>query len=456
MISRFAWLLVSAAGYVGLTYGVPRAQFWPLIGLFGLLTAGYYWLCRRVIHPLHATDSDRQPDWVLFGAAVVFRLLLVGAIPNLSDDAFRFIWDGRLLAHGYNPYQYLPSALVDTPLAIRTGLSRYLYERLNSPHYYTVYPPVNQAFFALAGWVAPGPLPQSLLPALIGLRLPILLGDIAVIWLLTVLLSARGLSPNLALLYALNPLVIVELTGNIHFEGVMIGFTLLAIWLAFRQRWVLAALALALAIGTKLLPLMLLPLAVAGIGWKRGLWLAGLTGLFTLALFAPFASMALLQNMGASLDLYFQKFEFNASFYYLVRAVGYWIRGYNTIETVGVGLSLLTTLGLLALAFWPFRLSVSGRVLASLTLYFLMATTVHPWYLTTLVAASVFTHARYPLLWSVLVPLSYFTYARQPYHENLWLTALEYLPVLALACWEWRQPQQSATGPESRSTVRTS
>ena len=205
----------------------------------------------------------------------------------------------------------------------------------------------------------------------------------------------------------------------------MIFFALLATWLLVEKQWVGSAGVLALSIGTKLLPLLLLPLIVRHLGWKKGTWYALLTGACTAALFAPFASLELVRNVFSSLNLYFQKFEFNASVYYLLRTIGYWTRGYNAIERIGFWLSVTTALSVLWIAF-RWRTSISIQFIATLTLYFALATTVHPWYITTLVAASVFTRFRYPLVWSALIPLSYYTYSSQPYQENLWLTAVEY------------------------------
>ena len=446
---RIGWLCLSLGLYALLGYGVARPQFPLLITLFGLVFWGY----TRVVSPFwnySGRPTDRlvtspEPDRFLFVAAVLFRLALIVATPSLSDDYLRFIWDGRLLAHGYNPFLYLPDQVVQTSVATATNLSNTLLAGLNSPHYFTVYPPLNQAFFGLAAWLSP----DSITGTVIGLRIPILLAEMGSLWLMIRLLRQFGQTPNLALLYGLNPLVILELTGNLHFEGIMIFFVLLALWLLVQGRWVGSALALGLGIGTKLLPLLLLPLLIRYLGWKRGISYATIAVGLTVVLFLPFVSPDLIRNILSSLDLYFQKFEFNASVYYLLRAVGYWLLGFNAIAGVGVALFFLIAVGVFYLAFH--KLSdlpgsvFSTRVLLTLTLYWLLATTVHPWYITSLVAITVFTPFRYALLWSGLVVLSYATYRASPYHENLGLTALEYTIMVGLGVVEWFRLKKQTT-----------
>lgn len=432
--------LASAAGYLIVAYTVPRQAFGWLIGFMGLLFLGYSWF----VFPFRFRRARKQPpDRLLFGMAIGFRLLLLLAMPGLSDDVYRFIWDGRLLAHGFNPYLYLPRALAGTEVAMQAELGKTLFGLLNSPDYFTVYPPLNQAMFALAAGLSGG----SLLWNVIWLRVPIVLSELGTLWLMTKLLRRLNRNPNLALLYGLNPLVIIELTGNLHFEAVMIFCGLLAVWLLLQNHVLGSAGALALAITTKLLPLLLLPLVVGRLGWKKGLIYATLTGGFTLLLFVPFASVELIQNVLSSINLYFQKFEFNASVYYLLREMGYWLKGYNTIESVGRGLSIATTLGVLWMALrWQNR-SAPVQVLATLTFYFALATTVHPWYVASVVAAAVFTQFRYPLLWSALILLSYYTYRTLPYTENLWLTAAEYALVVGWAVFELRANQKPKKPP---------
>ncbi|RIV27319.1 DUF2029 domain-containing protein [Fibrisoma montanum] len=434
----------SAAAYCLLAYTVPRQNFGLLFMIMLALFLGY----SSMVMPYRFTGAKKQqPDPFLFAAAIVFRLLLLFALPCLSDDVYRFIWDGRLLAHGHNPYLYLPRELLNTTMAREAGLNEALFGQLNSPDYFTVYPPLNQAMFGLAAYLAPASLPG----AVMWLRIPILLSEIGSLWLMTQLLRRFRLNPNLALLYGLNPLVIIELTGNVHYEAVVIFFCLLAVWWLVSEKTTLSAIALSLAIATKLVPLLFIPLAIRVLGWRRGILYAVVVGLCTLSLFLPFASVELVRNIFSSINLYFQKFEFNASVYYVLRAIGYWIKGYNAIEFIGFWLSVVTALSILWISFRWRNVTPAVQILGIMSIYFALATTVHPWYATTLVAASVFTRFRYPLVWSALIPLSYATYQVTPYQENLWLTAVEYGIVVLVASLEIRlprlvEPNEKATG----------
>jgi alpha-1,6-mannosyltransferase len=161
---RFLLLsLLSLAAYIGLLYFTRRTDFAQLILLFALLFAAYAIFIQKTWAESHFQSA--------IGAAFVFRLALLFACPNLSDDYHRFVWDGRLLVHGINPYLVLPTDFIQSPQAAGAGLTEELYQQLNSPHYYTVYPPVNQAIFA----VAAGLFPWSLLGSVVVMRLFILL-----------------------------------------------------------------------------------------------------------------------------------------------------------------------------------------------------------------------------------------------------------------------------------------
>ncbi|SHI81986.1 Protein of unknown function [Hymenobacter daecheongensis DSM 21074] len=434
--SQIVALLGSAAAYGLLAYATPRPAFGQLLLLFAAAFGGYAWLLHR---PLPVRSG--------LLAALLLRLLWLPALPALSDDYHRFRWDGALVAAGQNPYRARPDELAG-PAAARAAAPSSplaaLYPRMNSPHYYSVYPPVCQAIFGAASWL----FPSNERGFVLMLRLVLLAAEAGTALLLLALLRHFGLAAEKGFLYLLNPLVIVELTGNLHFEALLICGLLAALWALARGRRGLSAAALALSIGAKLLPLLLLPLLLRRLGWQAFLKYAALVAGGLLLLFIPFLTTELVQNVGRSLDLYFHKFEFNASLYYLARAIGYQLSGYNEIAHIGTGLGVLAVVWLAAvirLEKQPTLRTLPAAALAALTGYYLLATTVHPWYLTPLVALSVLTRWRFAVVWSGAAVLSYGAYRSAVYAENLALVALEYAVVLTVLGWEiWHRKRASA------------
>lgn len=404
---------LSALAYYLLGYEVPRQNFGQLVLLFSLAFACYWFLARKL---------DLKTGML---AALIFRLTFLFSLPALSDDYFRFLWDGRLFAAGENPFQHLPDFYRQNNFRGIPGLNLNLYAGLNSPHYFTVYPPVCQFIFALAGWLSP----ENNAVGVWLMRLFILAAEAGTLWLLPKLLGQFRLQKEKALWYALNPLVIVELTGNLHFEALMIFFTLGAFYLLGRKQYHFSALSLSLAVCSKLLPLMLLPFLIRHLGVKKGLVYCSLTGIGFLILFLPFLDSKLIAHFSNSLNLYFQKFEFNAGIYYLVRWLGFYLSGYNQIALIGPLLSAFVFVGVLLLAVFgkvQNTFSLLRYFMVALTLHFLLATVVHPWYLTTLVALGTLSNLRFPLVWSGLAILSYAAYKTNAYTENPWLLFLEY------------------------------
>jgi len=400
-----------------------------LLGLLAVAGAAYVWLLRTRL-PLR---------WGL-GAALVFRLLWLPATPALSDDFYRFRWDGLLVSHGHNPFAETPQQLLASPPADSATLPmpelRRLLPQLNSPAYFSVYPPVCQALYGAAAWL----FPTSQTGFLLVVRLALLLADAGAAALLLWLLPLAGWPARRALAYLLHPLVVVEIAGNVHMEGVVVGFLLLAGALLVRRRLRLAAGALALAVATKLLPLLALPLLARRLSWRRlrqfmGV-LAGALGL----LFLSFLSWRLLLHMGLSLDLYFQSFEFNASVFYVLLALGNWLAGYDLVGVLGPLLGLAAA----SLCCWlarragrPTLAALPHWLLLTLSGYFALATIVHPWYLVPLVALSCFSPLRYARVWAGLAVLSYSAYRTPAYTESGLLLTLEYGVVLAWAVGEY-------------------
>ncbi len=419
-----AAFLLSLVSYHLLLYQTSRQNFLSVLLFFGVLSF-IYWLVVRL-------NSEQILVWAL-AAAVLLRLSLLLAVPELSDDFYRFIWDGRLLSQGLSPFTETPSDLMKDPKFSQLLINQQLYQGMNSKDYFTIYPPIAQWIFVIGAKL----FPESIIGNLVVIRLFIILAELGSIILMVRILKVYGLSANKALLYAWNPLVIIELTGNLHFEAIMIFFLLLAIYCFQINKWKWSAGALAASIAVKLIPLIFLPLLIFRMPWKRviGYWV--LCIILVIGFFLTIWSPELIENMRSSLSLYFQKFEFNASIYYLVREVGFAVKGYNIIQEAGKYLALITLL-IIWLISWYTHGSFSWpkAMVYALMVYLLMSTTVHPWYITPLVALAVFTDYKSPLVWSILIIVSYSGYSETGFNENIYLVAAEYLLLVVAIIWD--------------------
>ena len=171
-----------------------------------------------------------------------------------------------------------------------------------------------------------------------------------------------------------------------------------------------------------------------------------LVGIFFILSFGPFLSEELISDYIHTTGLWFQKFEFNASIYYLLRWVGFLVKGYNIIGTLGLILGSLVFAGILLIAgfLWKRKKTLNhvgettifSGLLAGICLYYFLATTVHPWYLALPLILSIFTRFRFALVWSILVVSSYSAYSSMPATENPWLLTAEYLIVYGYLIYE--------------------
>ncbi len=419
-----ALVLLLSVSYVG--YIPSQGDFNQIIIPFLIASLCYIYLTFKSANSIHIT-------W-FFSLAILSRAVLLFSFPNLSDDIYRFIWDGRCLHLGISPFQYLPSEIVGK----YPSLDNKLFGLLNSPNYYSIYPPVGQAI----GYIATLPIISTHYSSAVIFKGFILASEIGTIYIGWKLLKRFNLPPKNIFIYALNPLVIIELMGNIHFEAFMIFFLVLSIYLLLTNRYFGSGLSIALAICSKLLPLMLLPLQMIFIKHvKKALFYALLSAFVSMSLFGIFMNLDVISNLGSSIGLYVNKFEFNASIYYLLREVGYLIKGFNTIHIVGPFLSFLTIVLICgqAIFFYIKRKSSNDLfhfILMAFCTYLFLAPIVHPWYICTPLLLCAFTTYRFPVIWSLLIVFTYFNYSGIEYYENLLIVLIEYMIVFGFLIWE--------------------
>lgn len=444
--ARKRWPLAVALGvsyalYLVLAYAVARSNYYFLVSSAVLLFVGYALLIR------HSKGLGLKQMLVM---ATLLRVAFIVSTPELSDDFYRFFWDGHMVVNGHHPLEATPNGVEALGYANDIDPHGTLRQGMNSNEYPTVYPPVSQLFFAVSAAIGGHDLGSQIFI----LRLLLVAMEIWAIWLLAQLLPRFGRRPEDAAWYAFNPLVIVEVSGNLHFEGTLVTFLALGLlgW-ASKRPW-LAVAGITGGIASKLIPVLALAPLPRWLGWKKAIIVGLAVAVACAALFVPFL-WGSLDGFGASMTLFVSQFEFNASLYYVVREVGTAIMGYNPIAAVGPWLKVATVLWVLWVVFRR-KLDAKGAVHALLlawTGYLLLATTVHPWYVVPLVGLATLAGSVWPLVWSCTVWFSYSHYVGGGFQENYWWIILEYALVLIAMIWEKKLRTLSDRGISNRPTT---
>lgn len=213
---------------------LPTLQSAPLlrVGLFFLLgLAGT------------ALTLLRPPLPWLLGAAFLLRLALLPAA--VSDDVHRYLWEGKLVRHGVSPY----ARTADDPRL--APLRDAHWEQMNHRDRRTAYPPLAELVFAAAGAIAYHPLPLKLL---------FLVSDFVILLLLRDLLRARGKPLHPLGWYAFNPVALIGVAAEAHYDPLFVLALTAAWWAAEKKRPALAWIALAASVQLKVISLLLAPL----------------------------------------------------------------------------------------------------------------------------------------------------------------------------------------------------
>jgi len=221
-----SFLLIIGLFYWSFGYDLDRTDSVKLLGLAAALFALSYQVLSSTT--AHFTSKGNTLIFrMLLVAGIIYRLLLFAGTPELSQDFYRYIWDGHLLIHQINPYIHLPKDILST-LGHLVPNANYLFDKMGelSQKHYSNYPPISQYIYGLAAYVGGDSIPKSILV----FKVIVLLADLCIVWLSSRILAFLGQPQWKVFYYFLNPLVIIELSGNLHLEGVMIAFFLGGIW----------------------------------------------------------------------------------------------------------------------------------------------------------------------------------------------------------------------------------
>ena len=422
------------------------AYIWLFIGQLGFYTAASYLVVRW--SPAYSRVAKWLTLCLVITFAIVFRAMLVPQRPYLSQDVYRYVWDGRVQRAGLNPYRYPPEA--DELIGLRDG-AIFPAITADDKHWLSPYPPVAQFVF----WAVSLARPMSVT----AFKAAMASFDLITVLLLMLVLARNGLDPARAIIFAWHPLLIFEGAHSGHVEAVFITMLALALLAWSRKSGVLTGVALALATLVKFYPALLLPaFLIAEPDEKMGRGetkskatrvLSVLTYKRNLAMLAAFTiviALAYLPYIGAGsnvfgfLSAYVQEEGFvqNGARYFLLDAI-------RKVVPVPTGFFLIiAAAGLIGVAVWWLikqkrnAVELSRAALALIGCYLLLTTPRYAWYYAWLVPFLCLISRvgwLYLTCASALLYLAWYTPLVYP-EIPLWLGSVIFLPVIAWLAWE--------------------
>ena len=381
--------------------------------------------------------SSRATLFVVLLFAALFRLSVLPAGPRLSDDIYRYVWDGRVQAQGINPYRHIPA---DPALAHLRDEA--IYNHINRRDYApTIYPPVAQAVFYAVTRAS---------ESVTWMKLAFVLFEAVGVWAVVALLASSGLPRQRALLFAWHPLLVWEIASSGHLDAVLLCFVCLALLARRRGRDGWAGFFLACAALTKFFPVVLAPALYRRWGWRMP---AAFAATFVAA-YLPYLSVGLRRALGF-LPAYTDEegLQSGARFFILSLARKLFGEGLPGAAYVAFALGVLAALGLWAL--WKREaggLDFATRALVIATAFTALLSPHYSWYFVWLVPFLPLAPPR------VVVPVVYLTAASFALYrtwlgdgpaEMFALGSFMYLPFFALCAGAWLVGRVKAKGTET-------
>ena len=352
--------------------------------------------------------------WMLLIPAVLFRLTFLATEPSLSEDFYRYVWDGRVQMAGHSPYVFPPNA------PQLEHLRDHYYERINHKQFRTPYSAAAEMFYKLFALIS---------AKVWAFKAFLLLFDFLLLEILRRLLRKEGRSVAWLLIYAWHPLPILEFAGSGHMDIIGIAFLFFSYLLVRSQKFALGGGAFAISVLTKYLPILSLPWLLRertegshqrGSQWKFIL-AAGITGtLLLLQYYSPD------WNMFSGALSYYKKWRFNDSLFgILYKALG----GAEPARITGMIVTVLAMVVCLVRKFSFYR-----AVFVAFGCVLLFSPVVHPWYLCWVLPLLVF-HPNKPWIffcgWIVLAYFIRYLFPAGVWKPVLWLKLLVYVPLYA-------------------------
>ena len=365
--------------------------------------------------------QDKNEVNALLWFSVLFRLIFLFAIPILSTDYIRHIFDGQLMLHGFNPYLFTPAKILSGNTPIPANLFNDFYAELSTNQTYSkTFPLVHIVSLLSAVFTNINPLISIVI-----LRIPIIIADFVLIKFLIKLLDKLNLSYSGLLIYALNPLVIIGLTDNINFIGVMLCFFVVGLYFIIHNKWLNSIFFFTLSATSSIFPFLLIPLVFKKLQSAKSMVLVFsmliIFSLFWIPFYHPNFLDTIINNVNNNL------FNFSTNF-----GLQQVIDSFTGEAKIIIPILFVVALISISISRASDWISILKGMMFCVTAFMLLNFTIEPYYFVLLVFFSALVQQyHYAIIWSLFALINYPIFA--PFlATHLWIMPTEYAMLLML------------------------
>jgi len=376
----------------------------------------FIFLCRY----LFKLNIPKNYFYFLVIAALLIRIGVLFIQPTGSDDFYRYVWDGKVLANGINPYQYAPADTMLSNLHSETlpGLVSY-------PKIKTIYPPLSVEIFYLGYLIGN--------ESFWGIKILLFLFELITFYGLFLILKELKLPEKYLLFYMLAPLPVFQFLIDAHLDGFGLSFLIFSIYFYIRKQNLLSLIFIGLSVCIKPLGLIILPiLFLTERGAKNKIQIIIVPLIVCLIMYFPFVISIPPLMIFEALGNFTVNWTFNGSVFEMLNSF------FNDNQKSRLICAILFLLAYIPVIFS--KKDFLNKVYLSVFVLLIFSPIVHPWYVTWLAVLIPFIPRWSSILYATLISLTVITvlnYQLFNVWENYLLVLIvEYVPVLVLLMYE--------------------
>ena len=398
-----------------------------------------------VFYSLNHKTSTKTNLILILAMGFIIRIILIPSNPVLSDDVFRYLWDGKVFYNGFNPFAYAPESLSLNSLKDLT-----IYPYVNFPEIPTVYAPFAQIIFAISYLLGYN---------IIVWKLILLVFESILVFFSYKLIDHFNMNAMRLSIYLLNPLVVIEIYASGHLDVIGVCFLIIGIYYFYKNKIGMSLLTFIISILVKYNPIiMILPFLKRKFLLKISIIIASL--IFVLFLFTKNGTIST-----AGMITYVNRWEFNGFLYKVFLFVFDFLGGesqkwfsfaYNgRIEDFYIGgpfyykfVAIIVLLFIIIDQLKKLKMTENFKgvnylqpVLFIGASMLLLSPTLYPWYLIWVIPLLIFLPNWSWLFFTMLIQLSYFVlqgYATDGvWEESNMILWMQYLPFYGLLIFEY-------------------